>query len=116
MDIILSFCHMKVAKSASSFVENSIKHGIRRIQKNGYVNIRIFHSEGSLCIQVKDNGPGLSPIPNRTIQSTGKGLLIVDDLIRLFNKLEGTKISYTLTNVAENSNQKGTEALIMIRD
>ena len=100
-----------------SFVENSLKHGIRQLPKNGQLCIKIYHAEGAHFISVKDNGPGLQKPSVEKIPSTGKGLRIIDELITLFNQLEGTRISYSLKDsLSGNRDNPGTVVLIRIPD
>jgi len=100
-----------------SFVENSIKHGIRQLPDRGQLSIDIYYAEKANFISIKDNGPGLQKPPVEKIHSTGKGLMIIDELISLFNQLEGTHISYSLTDInSKDSVLQGTEALIKIPD
>ncbi len=99
-----------------SFVENAIKHGIRTRRGDGELAVEVIRFDRSVRILVRDNGPGpdyrISPLP----QSTGKGLQIVDELIRLFNNLEGTRISYELKAVMSGEAVCGTAVTITIPD
>jgi LytS/YehU family sensor histidine kinase len=40
-------------------VENAIRHGVSPRMDSGRVEIRAFHKEGNLLLQVEDDGPGL---------------------------------------------------------
>ncbi len=99
-----------------SFVENSIKHGIRQMTRGGELRISVTRHGRSHCISVRDNGPGLSSASSGHSNGTGKGLVIVNELINLFNTLERTKISYTLNDLASPQGTHGTEAVILIPD
>lgn len=42
-------------------VENSIYHGIKELEGNGFIDIHIFEKENGIVFTVQDNGVGLSP-------------------------------------------------------
>jgi len=99
-----------------SFVENSIKHGIRRLKQEGRLEISISRAAHHHEVSIRDNGPGLN-VHTDTRNGTGKGMHIIDELIALFSELEGNKISYTIKDLSsEGSEQTGTEVLILIPD
>ena len=97
-----------------SFVENSIKHGIRRLKQEGRLEISITRADHRFEVSIKDNGPGLN-VQTDTRNGTGKGMHIIDELIALFSELEGSKISYTMKDLSsEGTERTGTEVLILI--
>lgn len=99
-----------------SFVENSVKHGVRRVKQNGQLSISISAADHHCQISIRDNGPGLNN-QNDTRNGTGKGMQIIDEMIALFFELEGKKISYTMRDLAsDNQESTGTETFIVIPD
>jgi len=40
-------------------VENAIKHGVSRIEEMGRIEIKAWREDETLCLSVRDNGPGL---------------------------------------------------------
>lgn len=99
-----------------SFVENSIKHGIRRVKKEGRLEISISRTDHQYHISIRDNGPGLHH-KTETRNGTGKGIQIIDELVALFQKLEGMRITYQLKDLSsEGHDERGTEVLISIPD
>jgi two-component system, LytTR family, sensor kinase len=42
-------------------VENAIKHGIEKRARDGLIELRAYSQNGSLCLEVRDNGPGIRP-------------------------------------------------------
>jgi len=63
---------------------------------------------------VEDNGPGLES-SGASNKGTGKGLLILNELIELYYRLEKVKISYTLQNITGQANTvAGTRAVIEV--
>ena len=99
-----------------SFVENAIKHGIKTRQNGGELAIEVGRSHKAIRIKVLDNGPGPDSRTPVVTQGTGKGLHIVNDLVRLFNSLEGTRISYEMNALKKEDSVVGTEVTITIPD
>jgi hypothetical protein len=97
-----------------TFVENAIKYGIRNRTEGSFLDIAVMRSENSLNIAIEDNGPWPMAVNHKT-ESTGKGLIILEELIELFYKLEKTKITYSLNNKSNPENHAtGTLAIITI--
>jgi two-component sensor histidine kinase len=98
-----------------TFVENAIKYAIRRRSEGGLLKISLIAKDYFYQILVEDNGPGLVESSEATDKSTGKGLLILNELIELYYKLEKVKINYTLQNITGEDNKvSGTIATIEI--
>ena len=97
-----------------SFVENSIKHGIRQVARGAELRISITRDAQRHLVSVRDNGPGLSSPSTGYSNGTGRGLIIVNELITLFNALEKTRISYSLNDLASPQGTQGAEAVILI--
>lgn len=97
-----------------TFVENSVKYGLRNKHKKGKLKISVTKDSNVHIIQVEDNGPGFNS-DSKIIKGTGKGLSILDELIELYYKLEKIRITYSLKNVEIGSKSKtGTIAVINI--
>ena len=43
------------------FVENAVLHGMTDLKKDGLLQIKFYPDKGMLCVEVRDNGPGLRP-------------------------------------------------------
>jgi hypothetical protein len=98
-----------------SFVENSIKHGVRFAEKDALLEVRITRNKNTHLILIRDNGPGLNSKTATGVHSTGKGLKIVDEMLALFHQLEGIKITYTLEDISlKDPNRQGTLTSITI--
>ncbi len=80
------------------FVENSIKYGLRKRNDGGMLGIIIRKSGNKCRIIIEDNGPGM-PDNIKSNEGTGKGLVILDELIELYSKLKGSRITYALENI-----------------
>ncbi len=51
-----------------TFVENACVHGIESKSKPGWIFVRIYRQDGSLCLEVEDTGKGMSEPNMRTLQ------------------------------------------------
>jgi sensor histidine kinase YesM len=78
-------------------VENAIRHGIARHSEAGLIEIRAERFNGSLHLQVRDNGGGLHLEPNKPLQG---GVGIANTQARLA-QLYGANHSFEMQNVAE---------------
>jgi len=97
-----------------TFVENAIKYAIRSKSEGALLKISLSAKDHFYQILVEDNGPGLES-SGASDKGTGKGLLILNELIELYYKLEKVKITYKLQNIAGPGNTiSGTRAIIEI--
>ena len=98
-----------------SFVENSIKHGVRMAEKDPLLELIVSRDRNAYKILIRDNGPGLNSKPKKQPPGTGKGLQIIDEMIDLFYQLEKVRINYTLEDLSlKYIDRKGTEVIITI--
>lgn len=51
-----------------TFVENACVHGMESKSKPGWIFVRIYRQDGSLCLEVEDTGKGMSEQDMRTLQ------------------------------------------------
>jgi len=79
-------------------VENSIKHGLRNKVglKRLKINVQLINDK--TIIAINDNGVGRKKAM-KTTHDTGKGLKLINDMIRLNRKLGGKLISVTYTDL-----------------
>lgn len=83
-----------------TFVENAIKHGIRNKAGDGLLNIHIHQNDGHQSIVIENNGP-FQDSNHTLLNGTGKGLIILNELINLFFKLENVKITYDIQTILD---------------
>lgn len=97
-----------------TFVENSIKYGIKKRSGDGMLRVILRDTPMKIIITVEDNGPGF----NQDVTSpegTGKGLKLVNELSELYYQLEKVKITTTLENISNNNQAiDGTRAIIVL--
>jgi LytS/YehU family sensor histidine kinase len=97
-----------------TFVENAIKYGTRHRSEEGILKIFIQTIDGVLNIIVEDNGKGLE-LQNSSKVGTGKGLIILQELIDLYYRLENVKITFSVQNIpGEKEISAGTRAIIKV--
>jgi hypothetical protein len=97
-----------------TFAENAVKYAIRQVESNGLLTIGIMKTSGELHITVADNGPGMHAAKKNNMAGTGKGLAIMDEMIRLFYDLKKVRISYSLENITKEGVCMGTRAEISV--
>ena len=98
-----------------TFVENSIKHGVRMVKNDAQIDLMISRNSKCHQILIRDNGPGFHSKTDKKEPVTGKGLEIIDEMIDLFNQLEGILIKYSIEDLSlQDPNRQGTEVLITI--
>jgi hypothetical protein len=96
------------------FVENAIKHGIRHLNSGGKLKIDGTQNNGTIEISIQDNGIGRVKAKEIGSASTGKGLVIIGEIIENYNKLYNHRISYKINDLYENDQAAGTKVQIRI--
>ncbi len=97
-----------------SFVENSVKYGIRKRSGGGMLKITLKDTQSTIIISVEDNGPGITQEMEAT-EGTGKGLKLVNELTELYYRLEKIRITTTLENITQtNLIVRGSRAIIIL--
>jgi LytS/YehU family sensor histidine kinase len=98
-----------------SFVENSVKHGIRHLlERKGKIEITINQMQ-QLTICIRDNGIGRKAAGKYSRLSTGKGIKIIDETIQNYSEFKKLKIDYIISDILNENNEiEGTEVLITI--
>jgi len=92
------------------FLENSVKHGFKKINGNlkGEIVIHCYVQELIAYISIKDNGCGMEQA--HSILTTSKGLAIQKERFEQYHKLNECKIYYELKSTLG----EGTEVVISI--
>lgn len=98
-----------------TFVENSIKHGIKCKKGNGFLSISVKDKIEYYEIIVRDNGIGRKKAKEIVGLGTGKGLSILDQILDLYYSLEKIKISYQINDLIDEQNEpNGTEVQVKV--
>lgn len=98
-----------------TFVENALKHGVRRLKKQGCIMIEI-KKESDVCLAIiRDNGIGRQAAAQYAGESTGKGLEILDKILDLYYDTQKVRITYRIRDLINDSGEAlGTEVIITI--
>lgn len=102
--------------SLQPLVENAIRHGIAKQRSGGRINVRAHRVNGSLVLQVQDNGAGLSE--EKVRQRNGAGIGLANTRKRLACmygnmssvKLERCKPRGTLATIVIPYRESGTQS------
>ena len=85
------------------------------VEKDALLELIVSRNSKYHRIIIKDNGPGLHSKTGNKAPGTGKGIQIIDEMIRLFHQLEGIRINYTIEDISlKDPTRRGTEAIIII--
>jgi signal transduction histidine kinase len=79
-------------------VENAIRHGVSQGEDFGHIEIRAKRVNGTLHLQVEDDGPGLNESP-RMFNASAPGLGLANTKARLHN-LYGNAFRFELTDAS----------------
>ncbi|HFB61883.1 MAG TPA: hypothetical protein ENJ69_02755, partial [Bacteroidetes bacterium] len=76
------------------FVENAIKHGLRKSQRPGHLKIEIYPIKNGTEITIEDNGIGREAAGRikKPFDSTGYGLKVVNDMTSMHKKQTGIEV------------------------
>lgn len=96
------------------FVENAVKHGLKHLNAGGTLNISAWKSNGSICIDIADNGIGRAKAKETGSHSTGKGMEILNKIIDYYYQLNNIKITYHITDLFHDNTPAGTGVKIQI--
>jgi sensor histidine kinase YesM len=101
------------------FVENAIQHGLRPLDRKGFLSIRFFRKENELFCEIQDDGIGRKRAAALAEDKPGHhhlGLENVETRIALLNQLHRAGISYRMEDLTlENGAPAGTKAVLRMK-
>jgi len=97
-----------------TFVENAIKHGLMHLEKGGLLKIKIKNASKQLIIEIEDNGIGRKKAKEVSLGSTGRGLIIIEQIVFLYKKLKGKQIKYKVIDLLKDGKAAGTKIIIEV--
>ena len=98
-----------------TYAENAIKHGLMHKDREGLLQININQTNNQLIITVEDNGIGRAKAATISRGSTGKGMIIINQIFTLYNKLFNYKIDQQIIDLKDNNgNPNGTKVVLTI--
>lgn len=71
------------ALSIQPLVENAVRHGIGTYEEGGTVYIKTFRQDGKICIEIMDDGSGMSSITEQQKKRRGIGIENVRERLRI---------------------------------
>ena len=83
-----------------TFVENALKHGLIPKAEDRVLLIKLGVRDSLIHIIVEDNGVGRERAKRAPTESTGVGLKIINQIIKLYYDLYQKQIRYTFTDLA----------------
>lgn len=84
-----------------TFAENAIKHGLKQLEQGGLLRIAVSRNNNSQLIEISDNGIGRAKASEHPGSGTGKGLLIIDEILKIYRRLENTSITYEVKDLTD---------------
>lgn len=96
--------------------ENAVKHGLSDKEKGGLLDINLKMAENTLRIEITDNGIGREESGKLKKISTGKGLVIMDELYSIYNRYYDDKVSSEISDLYNKEGKPaGTRVTITIQ-
>ena len=103
-------------------VENSVNYGIRNIDWEGEIKLRVYRQDNTVCISIKDNGVG---IPKDKLEKILSGKFHVDNgmtdsngvgLDNVVNRLKLYFGEDDIMDIISEGENKGTETIIYVQN
>lgn len=100
-----------------TFVENALKHGLFHVMgsQQAHLNIHCSDQLHYWMIEIIDNGIGRKEAAKIISYSTGKGLEILDETLRLYKSIKHRRISFKVEDLYPKEKYTGTKVTILIR-
>ena len=98
------------------FVENAIKHGLRHKKGQGSLKVTVEKKDKQKEITIEDNGIGREASREHAGESTGLGLLLMEQFYELYKEYYKIRISHEITDLhdATTGEPAGTRVVIHI--
>lgn len=103
-------------------VENSVNYGIRNIDWEGKITLKVYRQDDTVCISIKDNGVG---IPKEKIEKILSGRFHADEgltdsngvgLDNVINRLKLYFGEDDIMDIISEGENKGTETIIYVQN
>ncbi|OQX75189.1 MAG: hypothetical protein B6D64_12110, partial [Bacteroidetes bacterium 4484_276] len=98
-----------------NYIENALKHGLKDKKNDGLIRIGIKRKNSHISIQITDNGIGREKASQLRSDSTGMGMMVMNQYFALLNKYNSVKIKQEIVDLYdENGEPAGTMVLLEI--
>ena len=98
-----------------TYVENAIKHGLMHKKNKGFLSIDITQNNSQITIKVTDDGIGRKKAAEYSKTGTKKGMIIVQQIFSMYNKLNKHQINHEIIDLLDNHDKAcGTQAILTI--
>lgn len=98
-----------------TYVENAIKHGLMHKQSKGLLSINIWQKNNRMRITITDDGIGREKAKDLSKTGTKKGLLIVQQIFGMYNKLNKHQIKQEIIDLFDEHHKAcGTQVILTI--
>ena len=122
-DIDESLLNVKIpGMTLQPIVENSVNYGIRNIDWEGKITLRVYRQDNTVCISIKDNGVG---IPEEKLEKILSGKFHTDEgladsngvgLDNVINRLKLYLGEDDVIDIISEGENKGTETIIYVQN
>lgn len=97
------------------FIENSIWHGFRDINRPGNISIHIEKRENALVLVVTDDGIGReAATKQRKMTHQSQGLSITQNRLKLMGRVRNSNFGFSIEDLHENGKPSGTSVTITL--
>ena len=102
------------------YVENAIWHGLlHRKEPGGRIDIKLWKNNGTFYIEIEDNGVGRDEAKRLKSKTATKqkshGMKITAERIEVVNKIYNVDAGVTITDLADDKGNSGTNVLISFK-
>jgi hypothetical protein len=97
-----------------AFAESALNNGLMHRSENGLLKINISMENNYIVFLITDNGGGIQKSKLLNKEKAFKSLKIIDEFFSILNSFNQTKITYTMKDLTENNEIKGTRVIVRI--
>jgi tetratricopeptide (TPR) repeat protein len=100
------------------FVENAVKHGLKKNEKGGFVSLEFYIKDELLYCEITDNGIGRKAAAGKGLHGKGHqslGTQVTNERLAILKQDYGKESGYEIIDlVDENANATGTKVIVRI--
>ncbi len=100
------------------FVENAVKHGLKKNEKGGFISLKFYIKDELLHCEITDNGIGRKAAAGKGLHRNGHqslGTQVTNERLAILKQDYGKESGYEIIDLEdENSNAIGTKVVVRI--